>query len=104
MGRKPKYDFEKQAIKKRDQWVKLAFKRAIKKLEERLGKDTSNWTYGQAKNKHIGITHALGKVVKTPYKELLNLPALPRGGNSYILQDLQGTILIKAVVLPLGSL
>ena len=98
----PNMIFEKQAIKKRDQWVKLAFKRAIKKLEERLGKDTSNWTYGQAKNKHIGITHALGKVVKTPYKELLNLPCLEE--ETHILQDLQGTILIKAVVLPLGSL
>ena len=52
-------------------------------MEERLGKDTSKWTYGQAKNKHIGITHSLGKVVKTPYRELLNLPSLPRGGNSY---------------------
>ena len=75
--------FEKQATKKRDQWIKAAFKRGIKKLEERLGEDPSNWTYGQANNKHISITHALGNLVKAPYAELLNLPALPRGGNSY---------------------
>ena len=79
----PTMVFEKQSKKKRDQWVKAAFKRGIKKLEERLGEDPSNWTYGQANNKHISITHALGNLVKAPYAELLNLPALPRGGNSY---------------------
>jgi penicillin amidase len=40
------------------------------------------WQYGQAKNKHVYIEHALGKVVNQALRDtVFNLGPLPRGGS-----------------------
>jgi penicillin G amidase len=67
----------------RDLFMKKAFLTAIEKLTQRLGDDMENWVYGQTDNKHIYISHALGKVVPEALKPELNIGPLPRGGNSY---------------------
>lgn len=69
--------------KQRDLFVKKTFTSAIADLKKRLGEDTKNWMYGQKKNKHSFMVHALGEVTKKEFSEKLNLGPLPRGGNSY---------------------
>lgn len=67
----------------RNQFLAKAFVRAIDDLTDRLGEDMSRWQYGQAKNKHITITHALGRIVNDSLQALLNLGPVPRGGNAF---------------------
>ena len=40
------------------------------------------WQYGQAKNKHIKINHALGRIVNDSLQEAFNVGPMPRGGNA----------------------
>lgn len=70
------------ALQKRDALVEKSFQHAITHLENRLGPDMEKWQYGQAKNKHVYMEHALGKVVNQSMRDtLFNLGPLPRGGN-----------------------
>jgi len=78
---KPSKMFGRDAINKRDQLVTKAFKNGVDDLDKRLGNDMSQWQYGQAKNKHITMNHALGNTGEQGSK--LNLGPLPRGGNAY---------------------
>lgn len=78
----PQTVFGANAEKKRDALLKNSFQKAIDNLENRLGPDMEKWQYGQEKNKHIYLEHALGKVVKKTMRDtLFNLGPLPRGGN-----------------------
>jgi penicillin amidase len=43
----------------------------------------SQWHYGQAKNKHTYMEHALSKTVNDATRSKLDLGPLPRGGNAY---------------------
>ena len=70
---------------KRDLFLKKTFELAIADLKSRLGDDTDKWQYGQPKNKHSQINHALGKVVEKQIADKLNLGPLARGGNGYTL-------------------
>lgn len=67
----------------RDLFLHSTFAKALKNLRSRLGDDPKKWQYGQVKNKHSFITHALGKVANTRFSEELNVGPLPRGGNAY---------------------
>ena len=69
----------------RDLFLKKTFELAITDLKLRLGDDTDKWQYGQPKNKHSQINHALGKVVEKQIADKLNLGPLARGGNGYTL-------------------
>ncbi len=42
-----------------------------------------HWQYGQAKNKHTSMNHALGHLVNDSLRAMMNLGPLPRGGNGY---------------------
>ena len=79
----PKKMFKDPA--KRDLFLKKTFELAIADLKSRLGDDTDKWQYGQQKNKHSQINHALGKVVEKQIADKLNLGPLARGGNGYTL-------------------
>ena len=74
----------------RDLFLKKTFELAITDLKLRLGDDTDKWQYGQPKNKHSQINHALGKVVEKQIADKLNLGPLPRGGNGYTLGSTGG--------------
>ena len=67
----------------RDEFIKTTFKAALEDLTERLGTDMNQWQYGQTKNKHIYISHALGGATKDELKAKLNIGPMPRGGNGY---------------------
>ena len=65
----------------RDDFLKLTFTRVVDVLKDRLGNEMNNWQYGQEKNKHILIRHALGGIVKDSLANVLNHGPLPRGGS-----------------------
>lgn len=67
----------------RDQFLQDAFINAVGDLEKNLGSDITQWQYGQEKNKHTYMEHALSNAVNTETKSKLDLGPLPRGGNSY---------------------
>lgn len=78
----PETVFDTDAVQKRNTLLKNSFQNAIANLENRLGPDMEKWQYGQTKNKHIYIDHALGKVTNQALRDtLFNLGPLPRGGN-----------------------
>lgn len=65
----------------RDSLLLSCFKLAIDSLRIRLGFDENNWHYGQEKNKHIKLTHAISDLVDDSLlKEKINLGPIPRGG------------------------
>ncbi len=65
----------------RDSLLLNCFKLAIDSLTIRLGSEENNWRYGQEKNKHIKLTHALSDLVDdSSMKEKINLGPIPRGG------------------------
>lgn len=67
----------------RDQFLANAFIAAIKKLEEQLGADRSNWAYGQAALKHSKMTHPLSNAIDESYRSILDVGPHKRGGNAY---------------------
>ena len=67
----------------RDLFLHNTFGKAVANLKSRLGEDPKKWQYGQVKNKHSFITHALGKVTNNIFSGKLNVGPLPRGGNGY---------------------
>jgi len=75
--------FPRPAVKNRDSFLEGAFQNAINSLETRLGDNMDQWQYGQAKNKHTSMNHALGHLVNDSLKAMMNLGPLPRGGNAY---------------------
>ena len=78
----PKIVFGGDTEGNRNELLKNSFERAIDDLESRLGPDMEKWQYGQAKNKHVYLEHALGKVVNQAMRDtLFNLGPLPRGGS-----------------------
>lgn len=78
----PKIVFGGDTEENRNELLKKSFQQAIDDLENRLGADMEKWQYGQAKNKHVYIEHALGKVVNQAMRDtLFNLGPLPRGGS-----------------------
>lgn len=67
----------------RDAYLRGTFSSSLQALAETLGEDMSSWTYGSLNNKHVRITHPLGKVVNAELREKLNTDWAPRGGNQY---------------------
>ena len=69
--------------KERDLYLRRTFQYAVEELQQRLGPNMENWNYGQAKMKHVQISHPLGSVVSNELAEELNTPLMPRGGNQF---------------------
>lgn len=67
----------------RDQFLADAFIAAVKKLEEQLGADRSNWAYGQAALKHSKMTHPLSNAIDESYRSSIDVGPHKRGGNAY---------------------
>ncbi len=80
---KPDSHFGANPILGRDKFLKDAFIKAVSELETNLGSDMSQWHYGQAKNKHTYMEHALSHAVNDATRSKLDLGPLPRGGNAY---------------------
>jgi penicillin amidase len=52
-------------------------------MQKKLGTDTKEWVYGQAKYKHISFEHPLSAIVNENVRAKINLGPLPRGGYGY---------------------
>lgn len=76
----PRADFGPDPIKTRDELLVNSLTEALQVLSKRLGSDMTQWQYGQAKNKHITLTHALSDWVGAEQRSKINLGPLPRGG------------------------
>ena len=79
----PDSRFGPNPILGRNTFLANAFLKAVEDLQKRLGPDMDSWEYGQEKNKHTYIQHALGEAVNDSIRSKLNLGPLPRGGNAY---------------------
>ena len=76
----PRPEFGADPIAGRDALLRQALEKAVQDLTARLGSDLNQWQYGQAKNKHIQLTHALSEWVGEEQRTKINLGPLPRGG------------------------
>ncbi len=81
--KEPDLKFGNNPVLERNQFLSDAFNNAVADLEKNLGSDMSKWQYGQEKNKHTYMQHALSDAVNAETQKQLDLGPLPRGGNSY---------------------
>jgi penicillin amidase len=72
--------FGSDPIAARDELLVNSLGKALEVLTKRLGNDMTQWQYGQAKNKHIMLKHALSDWVSDEQRTKINLGPLPRGG------------------------
>ena len=79
----PDSRFGNNPVLGRNKFLSDAFTTAVADLEKNLGSDMSQWQYGQEKNKHTYMQHALSDAVNDATRKELDLGPLPRGGNSY---------------------
>lgn len=79
----PDTRFGANPILGRNKFLSAAFINAVADLEKNLGSDMSQWQYGQEKNKHTYMEHALSDAVNEETRAKLDLGPLPRGGNAY---------------------
>jgi penicillin amidase len=84
--------FGTQPLVNRNQLVTTALKEALAELTKRLGKDMNRWTYGQADNKHITITHAFSDWVSPEMQKKIDIGPVPRGGNSETINNSGNTL------------
>ena len=71
----------------RDALLIKSLEEGVSDLVKRLGSDTSRWQYGQEKFHHIKIRHMLSNAVKPELRAELDIGPLPRGGNSYTVNN-----------------
>jgi penicillin amidase len=79
----PDSRFGTNPVLNRNTFLSDAFENAVADLEKNLGDDMAQWEYGQDKNKHSYMEHALSSAVNEDTKAKLDRGPLPRGGNSY---------------------
>ena len=65
----------------RDELLKRSMQDAMKSLTDRLGPDILRWQYGQLRNKHVWIKHALSSIVNDSIQQKMNAGPVARGGN-----------------------
>ena len=70
-------------VEDRNAFLTKCFTQAFDKMQKKLGTDTKEWVYGQAKYKHISFEHPLSAIVNENVRAKINLGPLPRGGYGY---------------------
>ncbi|MEZ0610367.1 penicillin acylase family protein [Fibrella sp. WM1] len=66
----------------RDSLLLACLTQSVQELSARLGPDMETWAYGQRRNKHITLTHALSELVGDEQRRRINLGPVARGGYS----------------------
>lgn len=75
----------------RDLFLLHSLQAALTKLQDKLeSEDMSTWQYGQEKYKHVRLKHPLSNAVKADIREKLEVGTLPRGGNSFTINNTSG--------------
>ena len=83
----PGGEFGADPVAGRDQLLVRSLEEAVQELEAKLGGDMSGWRYGQPAYKHATIRHLLSGTVSGDLAARLSVGPLPRGGNSYTLNN-----------------
>lgn len=83
----PEERFKGSGVALRDELLMGSLHAAVTELTRRFGDDPSHWQYGQTGYKHVAITHPLSAAVNDETRRQLNVGPLPRGGNSYTVNN-----------------
>ena len=86
----PGGEFGDDPVAGRDAVLRRSLEEAVAELAEGLGSDMSGWRYGQERYKHATIFHPLSRAASPAMAERLTVGPLPRGGNSYTLNNTGG--------------
>lgn len=78
----PETTFGPKKINKNDYLI-ATFESSIKKLEDKLGQQMTDWKYGQTDYKHSYMHHMLSDYVSDELRKNLDVGPHPRGGNGY---------------------
>ncbi len=79
--------FGMNPIKARDLFLLESIENAVHILNEKLGSDMQKWQYGQERFHHCTLNHILSNPVNPAMQERLNIGPVPRGGNSFTLNN-----------------
>jgi len=87
----PDGHFGEDAIAGRNMFLLHSLQAALDNLQGKLGtEDMSKWQYGQEEYKHVRLKHPLSNAVQPDLREKLEVGTLPRGGNSYTVNNTSG--------------
>ena len=86
----PGGEFGDDPVAGRDAVLLRSLEEAVAALREKLGRDMDGWQYGQPGYKHATIFHPLSRAAPPEIAARLTVGPLPRGGNSYTLNNTGG--------------
>ena len=86
----PSSNFGEEPVQARNEVLVKSLKEAVYNLEKKLGKDMSQWQYGQLDYKHVIIRHPLSNAVKEDVRQKLDVGPAPRGGYSFTVNNTGG--------------
>ncbi len=86
----PGGEFGDNPIAGRDAVLLRSLEEAVAALRDKLGDDMQRWRYGQPDYKHATIFHPLSRAASAEMATRLTVGPLPRGGNSYTLNNTGG--------------
>jgi len=86
----PGGEFGEDPVAGRDAVLLRSLEEAVGDLRGRLGGDVERWQYGQPDYKHATIYHPLSRAVPADLAARFTVGPLPRGGNSYTLNNTGG--------------
>ena len=86
----PGGEFGDDPVAGRDAVLLRSLEEAVASLRDRLGGDMERWQYGQPDYKHATIFHPLSRAASPEMASRLTVGPLPRGGNSYTLNNTGG--------------
>nr|MCU0342072.1 penicillin acylase family protein [Spirosomataceae bacterium] len=88
----PRPDMGSDPVKARDELLFQTLHASLDTITKRLGADMAQWQYGQPKNKHITLKHALNDWVDDAQRARINLGPLPRGGYGETVNNTGGNL------------
>ena len=83
--------FGEDPIAGRDRLLVESLRQAHRNLIENLGTDPAGWNYGQENYKHAYFFHPLSNAVDDQTRKNLDVGTMPRGGNSYTVNNTSGS-------------
>ncbi len=86
----PGGEFGDDPVAGRDAVLLRSLEGATASLRDKLGSDMDRWQYGQPDYKHATIFHPLSRATSPEVAARLTVGPLPRGGNSYTLNNTGG--------------
>ena len=86
----PGGEFGDDPVAGRDAVLLRSLEEAVAGLREKLGPDMEEWRYGQPDYKRATIYHPLSRAAPAEIAPRLTVGPLPRGGNSYTLNNTGG--------------